>query len=165
MLLRLVIQILCVLVSGAALAADPVSVTVQRLGDVLIDKELRAPATVISANRALVRAEVSAPIEEVPLDVGDTISQGEPLVALDDNNNRLMLTQAKARLAASKAQIAQARHRLDKAQELLEKNFVSDDELLARQTDLAVLEANLQEQEVFIRIRKAVIHCLERSRV
>ena len=151
--------------SGAALAADPVPVTVQRLGDVLIDKELRAPATVISANRALVTSEVSALIQEVPVDVCDTISQGEPLVVLDDNNNRLMLTQAKARLAALKAQIAQAKHRLDKAEELLEKNFVSDDELLARQTDLAVLEANHQAQEVFIRIRKAVIYWLERSRV
>ena len=151
--------------SGAALAADPVPVTEQRLGDVLIDKELRAPATVISANRARVTSEVSALTQEVPVDVCDTISQGEPLVVLDDNNNRLMLTQAKARLAALKAQIAQAKHRLDKAEELLEKNFVSDDELLARQTDLAVLEANHQAQEVFIRIRKAVIYWLERSRV
>lgn len=157
MLLRFVTQILMVVVSGAALAADSVPVTVQRLGDLLIDKELRAPATVISANRALVTSEVSALIQEVPVDVGDTISQGEPLVVLDENNNRLMLTQARARLAALKAQIAQAEHRLDKAEELLEKNFVSDDELLARQTDLAVLEANLQEQEVFIRIQQLAL--------
>ncbi len=141
------------LLSASALAAEPVPVIVQRLGELLIDKELRAPATVISANRALVTSEVSALIEDVPVDVGDTILKGETLVVLDDNNNRLMLIQAKARLAALKAQIAQARHRLDKAEELLEKNFVSDDELLARQTDLAVLEANVQEQEVFIRIQ------------
>ena len=106
MLLRFVTQILLLLMSGTALAADPVPVTVQRLGDVLIDKELRAPATVISVNRALVTSEVSALIQEVPVDVGDTISQGEPLVVLENNNNRLMLTQAKARLAALKAQIA-----------------------------------------------------------
>ena len=106
MLLRFLTQILLVLVSAPALAADPVSVTVQRLGDVLIDKEVRAPATVISANRALVTSEVSALIQEVPVDVGDTISQGEPLVVLEDSNNRLMQTHAKARLAALKAQIA-----------------------------------------------------------
>lgn len=141
------------LLSGTVLAADPVPVTVQRLGDLLVDKELRAPATVISANRALVTSEVSALIKDVPVDVGDTVAKGETLVVLDDDNNRLMLTQAKARLAALKAQIAQAKHRLDKAEELLEKNFVSDDELLARQTDLAVLEANHEEQEVLIRIQ------------
>ncbi len=143
--------------SVGALAADPVPVTVQRLGDLLIDSELRAPATVISANRALVTSEVSALIQDVPVDVGDAIRKGEVLVVLDDDNNRLMLTQAKARLAALKAQIAQARHRLDKAEELLEKNFVSDDELLARQTDLAVLEANVQEQDVFIRIQELAL--------
>jgi RND family efflux transporter MFP subunit len=153
MSVRRLTHLLLLLISAGALAADPVPVTVQRLGALLIDSELRAPATVISANRALVTSEVSALIRDVPVDVGDTIRRGQPLVVLDDQNNRLMLRQAQARLAALKAQIAQARHRLDRAEELLEKKFVSDDELLARQTDLAVLEANLQEQEVVVRIQ------------
>ncbi len=157
MSVRFLTHALLAMLTGGALAADPVPVSVQRLGDLLIDKELRAPATVISANRALVTSEVSALIEEVPIDVGDTIQKGDTLVVLDDDNNRLMLTQAKARLAALKAQIAQAKHRLDKAEELLEKNFISDDELLARQTDLAVFEANVQEQEVLIRIQKLAL--------
>ena len=150
---RILILSFLALITGNVIAADPVSVTVQRLGDLLVDHELRAPATVISANRALVTSEVSALIKEVPVDVGDTVQEGDTLVVLDDDNNRLMLSQARARLAALKARIAQAKHRLDKAEELLEKNFVSDDELLARQTDLAVLEANLREQEVLIRIQ------------
>ena len=157
MAVRVLTFTLLMLIAGNAIAADPVPVSVQRLGDLLIDKELRAPATVISANRALITSEVSALIEDVPVDVGDTIQQGETLVVLDDDNNRLMLAQARARLAALKARIAQAEHRLDKAEELLEKNFVSDDELLARQTNLAVLEANHQEQEVFIRIQELAL--------
>ncbi len=157
MSVRFLTHALLAMLSGSALAADPVPVTVQRLGDLLIDKELRAPATVISANRALVTSEVSALIEDIPIDVGDTVRKGDTLVVLDDDNNRLMLSQAKARLTALKAQIAQAVYRLDKAEELLEKNFVSDDELIARQTDLAVLEANLQEQEVFIRIQQLAL--------
>ena len=157
MLVRLFKNTILVLVSASALAADPVPVTVQRLGDLLVDSELRAPATVISANRALVTSEVSALIRDVPVDVGDMIRQGDVLVVLDDKNNRLMLTQAKARLAALRAQIAQATYRLDKAEELLEKSFISDDELLARQTDLAVLEANLQEQGVLIRIQELAL--------
>ena len=157
MSVRFLIHSFLTLLSAGALAADPVPVTVQRLGDLLIDKELRAPATVISANRAMVTSEVSALIEDVPVDVGDTVKKGNALVVLDDDNNRLLLSQAKARLTALKAQIAQAKHRLNKAEELLEKNFVSDDELLARQTDLAVLEANLQEQEVTIRIQQLAL--------
>ena len=109
MSLKFITTALLAILPASALAADPVPVTVQRLGDLLIDKELRAPATVISANRALVTSEVSALIVDVPVDVGDTIREGETLVVLDDNNNRLMLAQAKARLVALKAQIAQAR--------------------------------------------------------
>jgi RND family efflux transporter MFP subunit len=153
MVLRFGSCLVLALLTRSVLAADPVAVTVMPLGDLLVDRELRAPATVISANRALVTSEVSALIQEVPGDVGDTIRKGETLVVLDDDNNRLMLAQARARLAALEAQIAQAQHRLDKAEELLEKDFVSDDELLARQTDLAVLKANQKEQEVLVRIQ------------
>ena len=96
---------------------------------------------------------MTALIKDVPVDVGDTLRKGDTLVILDDDNNRLMLAQAKARLAALKAQIARAIYRLNKAEELLEKNFISDDELLERQTDLAVLEANHQEQEVLVSIQ------------
>lgn len=153
MALRHTGSIILALMAGTAIAADPVPVTVQRLADLLVDKELRAPATVISANRAIVTSEVAALIESVPVDVGDEIRQGDTLVVLDDDNNRLMLAQARARLAALQAQIVQAHYRLDKAEELLRKNFVSDDELLARQTDLAVLEANRREQEVLVSIQ------------
>lgn len=159
---RLRSLILLALIGGRALAADPVPVTVMPLGELLVDRELRAPATVMSANRALVTSEVSALIEHVAVDVGDTVQKGETLVVLDDDNNRLLLAQARARLEALKAQIAQARYRLDKAEELLEKNFVSDDELVARQTDLAVLQANLHEQEVQIQIQELA---LSRTRI
>ena len=162
MAIRFLIFIILALGAGSVIAADPVPVTVQRLGDLLIDKELRAPATVISANRAVVTSEVTALIKDVPVDVGDTLRKGDTLVILDDDNNRLMLAQAKARLAALKAQIAQAKYRLNKAEELLEKNFVSDDELLARQTDLAVFESSHQEQEVFISIQELA---LSRTRI
>ena len=155
MAIRFLTFITLVLVAGSTNAADPVPVTVQYLGDLLVDKELRAPATVISANRAVVTSEVTALIKDVPVDVGDTLRKGDTLVILDDDNNRLMLAQAKARLAALKARIARAIYRLNKAEELLEKNFISDDELLERQTDLAVLEANHQEQEVLD--RKSVV--------
>jgi RND family efflux transporter MFP subunit len=138
-------------------STDTMPVTVQRLGNLLINKELRAPATVISVNRAIIRSEVTALIKGVPIDVGDTVRKGQTLIILDSDNNRLMLDQSEARLAALKAQIVQAKQRLDKAQELLEKDFISDDELLARETDLAVLEANHQEQKTLVRIQELAL--------
>ncbi|HSD68593.1 MAG TPA: efflux RND transporter periplasmic adaptor subunit [Woeseiaceae bacterium] len=150
MLHKLIIVPVIALASFAVAAADVIPVSVQQLGDLLIDREVRAPATVVSANRAIVTSEVSALVREVTADVGAAVRKGDLLIRLDDDNARLALAQARASLAALDAQIVQARQRLRKAEELLEKNFVSDDELIARQTDLAVLEANRTAQLVSI---------------
>ena len=75
MSVRLLTQSLLLALSVGALAADPVPVTVQPLGELLVDNELRAPATVISANRALVTSEVSALIKGVPVDVGAAVRE------------------------------------------------------------------------------------------
>jgi len=136
-----------------AFSADTMPVTVQRLGDLLIHKELRAPATVISANRAVIKSEITALIKDIPVDVGHTVREGKTLVILNSDNNRLMLEQSEASLAALRAQIVQAKYRLDKAQKLLEKNFISDDKFLERKTDLAVLEANHQKEKVLVSIQ------------
>jgi RND family efflux transporter MFP subunit len=153
----IVFDIMAAPVTVHTFAADTMPVTVKRLDDLLIHKKLRAPATVISVNRAIIRSEVTALIKDVPMDVGDTVRKGQTLVILDSDNNHLMLDQSEARLAALKAQIVQAKQRLDKAQELLEKDFISDDELLARETDLAVLEANHQEQKILVRIQELAL--------
>lgn len=132
--------------------AEPVSVSVQRLGDLRVERELRAPATVISANRAVVTAEVTALIDAVLTDVGATVKKGAVLVRLDNDNARFALQQARASLASLDAQIVEAKHRLAKAEKLLDKNFVSDDELTERRTNVAVLQANRQGQLVAIQI-------------
>lgn len=133
-------------------AADPIPVTVERLGDLLVDRELRAPAVVISANRAAITSQISALISEVVKDVGDQVRQGELLIRLDDANARHALAQARALLAAIDAQIVEAESRVVKAEELLEKDFISDEELIARRSNLAVLQANRQGQQVAVSI-------------
>ncbi|MEQ9563874.1 MAG: efflux RND transporter periplasmic adaptor subunit, partial [Woeseiaceae bacterium] len=131
-------------------AAEPVPVSVQEFGKLLIDREIRAPASVVSANRAVITSEVSALIEAVDADVGAAVRKDDVLIRLDASNARLALDAANAALIAQEAQIDQAKQRLRKAEELLGKSFVSDDELVARQTDVKVLEANRKAQLVAI---------------
>ena len=142
--------------------AGPTPVTVQRLGDLLVDRELRAPATVVAANRAVITSEVTALIDQVAADVGAEVRKGQLLIKLDDDNSRLALAQAQARLVALDAQIVEAKRRLAKAEELLARDFVSDDELIGRQTDLAVLEANRSGQLVAIQVAELA---LRRTRI
>jgi len=150
------------LICGGVALADPIPVSVQRLGDLRIERELRAPASVLSANRAIVTSEVTALIEKVVADVGATVAKGALLVQLDNDNARLALAQANASLDALNAQIVEARRRLTKAEELLGKNFISDDELINRQTNLAVLQANREGQLVAIQVAEL---SLSRTRI
>jgi RND family efflux transporter MFP subunit len=75
-------------------------------------------------------------------DVGADVARGELLVELDAANARNGLAQAEANLSAIDAQIVEAKSRLAKAEDLLEKNFISDEELISRRANLTVLEAN-----------------------
>ena len=138
--------------SLAVQAADPIPVNVEPLGKLLVDRELRAPAVVISANRAVVTSQIAAIIDVVAKDVGDQVSKGDLLIRLDDANARHSLAQARALLTAIDAQIVEARSKVAKAEELLEKNFISDEELVARRSNLAVLEANRQGQQVAVSV-------------
>jgi RND family efflux transporter MFP subunit len=105
---------------------------------------------------------VTALIEKVVADVGATVKKGELLIQLDNDNARLSLAQARAGLDALDAQLIEARRRLTKAEELLAKNFVSDDELINRQTNLAVLQANRKGQLVAIQVAELA---LSRTRI
>jgi RND family efflux transporter MFP subunit len=147
---KLLFTIVALSTVAIAHAANPVPVSVQELGKLLIDREVRAPASVVSANRAVITSEVSALIESVDADVGAGVEKGDLLIRLDSSNARLALDTANAALLAQEAQIEQAKQRLRKAEELLGKSFVSDDELVARQTDVKVLEANRKAQLVAI---------------
>lgn len=161
-MLKKLIPLLPLLFCSEPGLAEQVPVTVERLGDVRIERELRAPATVLSANRAVVTSEVTALIEKVLADVGASVKKGALLVQLDNDNARFSLAQARASLDALDAQITEAKQRLRKAEDLLDKNFISDDELINRQTNLAVLQANRQGQLVAI---QAAELALARTRI
>jgi RND family efflux transporter MFP subunit len=134
-----------------AQAQTEIPVTVQNLGDMLVAREFRAPASVITANRAVVTSQITALIDAVTVDVGDEVKKGELLVRLDRADTQLAVATAEAALAALDAQQLDAERRLRRAESLLARDFVSEDELNARQTEVAVIEANRERQLVAIR--------------
>jgi RND family efflux transporter MFP subunit len=146
-----------VLICCSTALAAPIPVSVERLGDLRVERELRAPASVMSANRAILTSQVTALIQKVVADVGATVKKGALLIQLDNDNARLALAQANATLDALDAQIVEARRRLVKAEELLTKNFISDDELINRRTNLAVLRANREGQLVAIQVAELAL--------
>ena len=128
-----------------------IPVTVRDLGETLVAREFRAPASVITANRAVVTSQITALIEDITVDVGDEVAKEQLLVKLDRSDTSLALAEAQAALAALDAELQDARQRLRRTEDLLERSFVSEDELDVRRTEVAVVEANRERQLVAIR--------------
>ena len=137
-----IVSFVLLALAGPLYAQSSIPVTVRPLQDLLVDSERRAPARVVSANRATITSEVSALVSVVHEDVGANIEKGTLLIELDPSNARNNLAQAKANLSAIDAQIVEAESRVAKAEDLLEKNFISDEELISRRATLTVLQAN-----------------------
>lgn len=139
-----------------------VSVVVRPVESVVTTQSLRAPAQVISLNEAVISAQVSATVSEVLVEVGDTVDQGDELVALDRTDYELGVALARAEIETLEAQIRQAEIRLQRAEELMGSNFISSDDLLERQTALQVTRSQLGAARV--RLNQAEVQ-LRRTRI
>jgi len=132
----------------------PIKVSVQTLRELAVAQRQSATATVVSANRAIVAAEVAAQITSISADVGSQVEKDQELARLDTLDYELALAQAEAQLKATDAQIELAQRRLERATELSGSQFISADDVLARQTDVAVFTANRLSQQIAVRIAK-----------
>lgn len=138
----LMLAIVLVAAASTSQAELSISVSARPIQELLVDSERRAPAKVVSANRAAITSEVSAIVNAVHRDVGANVGKGELLIELDSSNARNSLAQAEANLSAIEAQIVEAKSQLAKAEDLLEQNFISDEEFISRRANLTVFEAN-----------------------
>ena len=135
-------------------AQAEVSVRTQALNEVLVDFERRAPAEVRALNDSTIAAEVSSVVLSVHADVGQAVKKGDRLLELNPVDYQLNLKQAEANLASSKARLSQANAKLKRAQTLGDSQYISADELLERETDVMVFNAQIQANEVAVSIAR-----------
>ncbi len=144
--------LLLLLVSIAAQAQNQptstIPVTTKPLSEVLIERRLTANATVVAVNDSQLSSEITAVVKQIHFDVGDAVKAGETLLSLDATDFKLQLDQAKANSKAAQARLAQAELRLKRANELEQSQYISADDLLGRETDVAVLRADLLRLKV-----------------
>ena len=125
-----------------------VPVTTKPLNQVLIERRLTANAQVMARNDAQLSSEVTAVVEAINAELGDAVQAGEVLLQLDETDYRLQLDQARANSQAAQARLTQAELRLKRANELQQSQYISADDLLSRETDVAVLKADLLRLQV-----------------
>ena len=146
--------IACLLIPSFLWGQSGIAVRTQPLSEVLVDFERRAPAEVLALNDASIAAEVSAVVLTVHADVGQVVAKGDLLLELDPLDYRLNLKQAEANLASSKARLDQANAKLTRARSLGDKQYISADELLERETEVMVFNAQIQANEVAVSIAR-----------
>ena len=135
-------------------AQAAVNVRAQDLNEVLVDFERRAPAEVRALNDSTIASEVSAVVLSLHADVGQAVKKGELLLELDPVDYQLNLKQAEANLVSSRARLSQANAKLKRAKTLGDSQYISADELLERETDVMVFNAQIQANEVAVSIAR-----------
>ena len=94
---------------------------------------------------------VEGVLDEVKVKRGDVVKAGEIVALLQSGVEKAAVKLAqkraglKAQIDARKARVKSAERKLRRAQDLVDKNFVSSEELEDAATDLEVAERNLQE--------------------
>lgn len=133
--------------AAVASAADkPLNITTSTLADIAIYPTLSAPANVISLAESTLGAEISAPIRELPVHVGQTVNKGDTLVRIQCADYIIATKQAKAGLQRLYAQQTLAKQQHKRAQSLAEQGSIAQDIMDQRSAQVASVNAQIDEQ-------------------
>ncbi len=140
--------------SPFSVALGQTRVQVAALSDIVVAREHRVPAEVVPLNDSVLSAEVNAVVREIGADVGARVREGDLLIALEETDFELQLRAAEASLAAARSRLAEAKAKRDRAARLGDSQYVSEDELLTRETAVAVSEADIRNAEAQVAIAR-----------
>lgn len=145
---------MCMTLSASAAPLGAISVEAQTLKAIAIYPQYKAPATVVALNESQLRAEVSAIVETIRVEVGQEVKKNDLLVALRKKDFELAVQREEAELSALEARIEFAQYQLQRAQQLKKQQAVSEELLKQRETDLAVLLSERQSHQVSLQQSK-----------
>lgn len=135
----------------------PATVSVTAAEQLLIPISYNTAAVVLSANDSVLAAEVTASVVGIHAEVGQTVSKGDLLISLDPTNFKFQKAQAQANLARTEAEITLATSRLKRSQTLIEKSYVSEDDLGDQTSRVAVLQAQATAEKVAVSIAEEAL--------
>jgi len=143
---------------------SPVPITEHRVEQGEIVAEVMGTGTLEARVKVTVSPKIAGRIEEIPVDQGDHVTEGETLVKLDDKELEQEVEVAQATLAVSRAGVerlktdqeralavaAQAKREHARVQQLIVQNAVSQSELDKAVESVAVAEAGLARAQAAI---------------
>ena len=138
------------LVAASDLALAQTRVQAAPLEQLRISVNRSLPAEAISLRSAAIASELTTTVVELPLLVGDEISQGELIARLDCADNVLELQQAKSELVARNANKILAQQQLDRLIKLSATNNASEEQINQKQAEVNVSTAQIKAQTIAI---------------
>src|SRR3954469_63605 len=103
--------------------------------------------TVQTIATVVVRARVDSQIVKVMFKEGDAVKAGDVLFEFDKRSIEAQIRQAEAQLARSRAQLANSRREVERVQQLLARDYVSQQKADAIKTDAMAFEATNRGDE------------------
>ena len=97
-----------------------------------------------------IRPQVDGYLDRIYVDEGAYVKKGQPLFHINDRPYREQLNNAKAGLAAAKANLANAQINVSKLTPLVENNVVSDVQLKTAQSTYNAAAANVSQAEAMV---------------
>ncbi len=150
-IIGVIIIVLIVVIVGIfaamRLKGDTKSVQVGRILKRTIESTVIAFGRVEPKSDVDISAEVSEKIEKLYVDEGDTVKTGDILVRLNRDRFLAAVNRAQAQVHQVEANLKKAQQNLNKVRELKSSGAVSDDALLTAQTEVDVLNAQLQSAQ------------------
>lgn len=108
--------------------------------------------TIRAVNQSSIQAQVSATATTVNVQVGQSISKGQVLVRLNNQDNAARLAQAQANKASAQAQANQAKLMMDRKLRLLNQGFISKVEYEQARVDYQAQLENVRAQQANVDI-------------
>ncbi|MFN3297886.1 efflux RND transporter periplasmic adaptor subunit [Caldimonas sp.] len=128
---------------SASVHGGAAMVQVRPFGDVAVRPQREAPAAVVARNQARVAAEVAGTVLRWRVDAGASVRRGDLLAEIDPTDFRLERDRAQAALQATLARVSLAQTQLQRTRELVAQNFLSQEALNQRETELKLMQAEL----------------------
>lgn len=129
-------------------------VTTKPISEIAIFPVGDAPATTVSLNNAFVSAEVTGPIIDIPVKVGDEVEKGTTIVKLSCTDHELSVARARAAFKAAKADESLAKDQFSRAQRLFKANAGSKEAFNTRQSQFDKATANVNSQYAMLETAK-----------
>jgi len=123
--------------------------------------EERLSGVVSAGNQVEIYPRITAPIEEVYAETGQTVEKGEVLVRLRDNEFRERLRQAEASLRINLAQQRQARAALGEIESQLRRQQILEERDLTSELEMERIRAQLESAEASLELAMAQVEQAE----